>query len=154
MDSVPPCSRRATPEIRLGAGHWVFAIPDATDRQIELEPVARQCILYFQFACVINSIVRALLEIGKHAELQLCSRVPATRRASPLPARATGNRRGASALELDSEARPRSLQRVAVDGRGRAASGFVREFDAVDARRRRRSYASRRPPARRSVRGD
>ena len=68
------CSSTGTAEIRLGAGHWVFASPDAADRQIELEPVARQCILYFQFACVINSIVRALLEIGKHAELQLCSR--------------------------------------------------------------------------------
>ena len=76
-----------------------------------------------------NSIVRVLLEIGKHAELQLCSRVPATRRA--LPARATGNRRGASALELDSEARPRSLQRVAVDGRGRAAIAGVPQSRVV-----------------------
>ena len=69
MDSIGACSNTGNQTL-LGAGHWVFASPDAADRQIELEPVARQCILYFQFACVINSIVRALLEIGKHAELQ------------------------------------------------------------------------------------
>ena len=72
-------------EIRLGAGHWVLGRPALSDRQIPLKNSARQCSSYFQIACAIITCETALLEIGKHLELQLVLKACAvTRSAAPL----------------------------------------------------------------------
>ena len=59
-----------------------------------------------------------LPEIGKHLELQLVLGDSATRRASP--ARATGNRRAASALEAGQRGPTSNRTRTPRDGRPRA----------------------------------
>ena len=81
MDSVAACPRSSNTGSGLERHHWVFAIPDAADRQILLKTVARQCILSLWFARVTNSIVRALLEIGKVRVAAVLGQFPATRRA-------------------------------------------------------------------------
>ena len=104
FDGLCPALLRATPEIRLGAGHWVLGRPALSDRQIPLKNSARQCSSYFQIACAKNTCETALLEIGKTWGLQLCSATP--RRGAHCGAR-DRNKEAPARARLDSAARPR-----------------------------------------------